>query len=68
MVAERLSAIEDKLLKAASVIDGVSLEELTNFSVPLTSSQTYDQLKDGVLLGYKDGKLVEEHDLNGGTF
>lgn len=68
MVAQRLSAIEEKLLLAANIIDGVSLEELTNFSVPLTSKQTQDQIHDGVLLGYKDGKLVEEKDLNGGTF
>ena len=68
LVAQRLSAIEEKLFLAANIIDGVSLEELTNFSVPLTSKQTPDQLHDGVLLGYKNGKLVEETDLNGGTF
>ena len=68
MIAARLSAVELRLLSAASVLDGVSLEELTNFSVPLTSAQTPNQLKDGVLLGYKDGKLVEETSLNGGTF
>lgn len=68
LVSARLSAIESILKKAEGIVDGVSLEELTNFSVPLTSSQTPDQLHDGVLLGYKDGKLVEETDLNGGTF
>ena len=64
----RLSAIEQQLDKSKNVLDGVALEELVNFSVPLTSQQTEDQLQDGVLLAYKDGKLVEEHDLNGGTF
>ena len=51
-----------------NILDGVALEELTNFSVPLTGQQTPDQQQDGVLLGYKDGKLVEEPNLNGGTF
>ena len=64
----RLSAIEQQLDKSKNVLDGVALEELVNFSVPLTSQQTEDQLQDGVLLADKDGKLVEEHDLNGGTF
>lgn len=68
LVASRLNAIEDKLLRAESIMDGVSLEELVNFSVPLSSHQTSSQLHDGVLLGYKDGKLVEENNLNGGTF
>jgi hypothetical protein len=68
MVLERLKAVETKLLSAASILDGVALEELVNFSVPLTGNQTPDQLHDGILLGYKDGKLVEETDLNGGTF
>ena len=57
-----------RLDPASAILDGVSLEELTNFAVPLTSQQTPDQLHDGVLLGYKDGRLVEETDLNGGTF
>ena len=64
----RLSAIERTLVDSASVLDGVQLEELVNFAVPLTSQQTPDQLEDGILLSYKDGKLVEERDLNGGTF
>jgi hypothetical protein len=68
IISARLSAVEARLFAAASVLDGVSLEELTNFSVPLTSKQTPDQIHDGVLLGYKDGKLVEETDLNGGNF
>jgi len=68
MVTNRLNAIEAKLLASANVLDGVNLEELMNFSVPLTGAQTPEQLHDGVLLGYKDGKLVEETDLNGGTF
>lgn len=68
MVVARLNAIEAKLLASKNVLDGVNLEELMNFSVPLTSEQTSDQLHDGVLLGYKDGKLVEEKDLNGGNF
>jgi hypothetical protein len=68
LVSERLSAAEAKLNAAAMILDGVSLEELTNFSVPLTGNQTQDQLRDGVLLGYKDGKLVEENELNGGEF
>ena len=64
----RLSAIEKTLVDSASVLDGVKLEELVNFSVPLTSEQTRDQIEDGVLLSYKDGKLVEETSLNGGNF
>lgn len=68
MIAARLSAVEAKLLKSAAVLDGVSLEELVNFSIPLTAQQTPDQIHDGVLLAYKDGKLVEETDLNGGSF
>lgn len=67
-VNERLSAIEMILRNSASVLDGVKLEELVNFSVPLTGEQRQDQLQDGVLLAYKDGKLVEEADLNGGVF
>ena len=67
-VNERLSAIEMVLKNSASVLDGVKLEELVNFSVPLTGEQRQDQLEDGVLLAYKDGKLVEESDLNGGAF
>lgn len=64
----RLSAVEQKLNQSANVLDGVSLEELVNFAVPLSSEQRTDQLQDGVLLSYKDGQLVEETDLNGGTF
>jgi hypothetical protein len=64
----RLSAIEKTLRDSASVLDGVQLEELLNFSVPLTGEQRQDQLEDGVLLSYKDGKLVEENSLNGGNF
>jgi len=64
----RLSAIEKTLVDSASVLDGVQLEELVNFSVPLTGEQRQDQLEDGVLLSYKDGKLVEETSLNGGIF
>lgn len=65
---DRLSVIEQKLNASSNVLDGVSLEELVNFAVPLTGQQTPDQLEDGVLLSYKDGKLVEERDLNGGNF
>jgi hypothetical protein len=65
---DRLSAVEQKLNRSSNVLDGVSLEELVNFSVPLTGAQRQDQLEDGVLLAYKDGKLVEESDLNGGNF
>lgn len=68
LIAARLSALEIKLNGTEKILDGVSLEELTNFSVPLTGQQTEQQRHDGVLLGYKDGKLVEETDLNGGTF
>jgi hypothetical protein len=68
LISLRLSAVEAKLNSAVSILDGVSLEELTNFSVPLSSKQTPDQLKDGILLGYRNGKLVEEKDLNGGIF
>jgi hypothetical protein len=64
----RINAIEKKLTDSANVLDGVALEELVNFAVPLSSEQRTDQLQDGVLLSYKDGQLVEETDLNGGTF
>lgn len=60
--------IEQKLQQYKNILDGVALEELTNFDVPLLSAQTPDEKVDGVLLGYKDGKLVEEKDLNGGSF
>ena len=65
---DRLSAVELKLQNSSNVLDGVSLEELVNFAVPLSSEQRADQLEDGVLLAYKYGKLVEEADLNGGAF
>lgn len=65
---DRLSVVELKLQNSSNVLDGVSLEELVNFAVPLSSDQRADQLEDGVLLAYKDGKLVEEADLNGGAF
>ena len=68
LLLDRLSAVEQKLKLSSNVLDGVSLEELVNFAVPLTGDQRADQLEDGVLLAYKDGKLVEEVDLNGGTF
>lgn len=61
IITERLSAY-------GNILDGVSLEELTNFDVPLLSAQTLDEREDGILLSYKDGKLVEEKDLNGGEF
>jgi hypothetical protein len=60
--------VDQKLAQYKDLLDGVSLEELTNFNVPLTGQQTPEELKDGILLGYKDGKLVEETDLNGGQF
>lgn len=68
LVFARLSAVEQKIQLSSNILDGVSLEELVNFAVPLSSEQRQDQLQDGVLLAYKDGKLVEEADLNGGTF
>ena len=61
IITERLSAY-------GNILDGVSLEELTNFDVPLLSAQTADEREDGILLSYKDGKLVEENNLNGGEF
>jgi hypothetical protein len=61
IITERLSAY-------GNILDGVSLEELTNFDVPLLSAQTPDEIEDGILLSYKDGKLVEENNLNGGEF
>ena len=61
IINERLSAYEN-------ILDGVSLEELTNFDVPLLSAQTPEEREDGILLSYKDGKLVEENSLNGGEF
>lgn len=60
--------ITQRLSGSANILDGVSLEELTNFDVPLLSAQTLDEKEDGVLLAYKDGKLVEEKSLNGGEF
>ena len=68
LLLNRLSAVEQMLNQSSNILDGVSLEELVNFAVPLSSEQRADQLEDGVLLAYKDGKLVEEVDLNGGTF
>jgi hypothetical protein len=64
----RISAIETKLKDSENILDGVALEELVNFSVPLSGEQRQDQLDDGILLSYKDGKLVEETNLNGGSF
>jgi hypothetical protein len=61
IITERLSAYEN-------ILDGVSLEELTNFDVPLLSAQTAEEREDGILLSYKDGKLMEETNLNGGEF
>lgn len=61
IITERLSAY-------ANILDGVALEELTNFDVPLLSAQTPEEREDGILLSYKDGKLVEENNLNGGEF
>ena len=61
LISQRLSAY-------GNILDGVSLEELTNFDVPLLSAQTTDEREDGVLLSYKDGKLMEEKSLNGGEF
>jgi hypothetical protein len=61
IITERLSAYEN-------ILDGVALEELTNFDVPLLSAQTPEEREDGILLAYKDGKLVEENNLNGGEF
>jgi hypothetical protein len=60
--------LDDRLAKSEYILDGVKLEELVNFDVPLLSAQSADQQSDGVLLSYKDGKLVEENNLNGGTF
>jgi hypothetical protein len=60
--------LDDRLAKSEYILDGVKLEELVNFDVPLLSAQSADQQSDGVLLSYKDGKLVEENNLNGGSF
>lgn len=60
--------LNDRLAKSEHILDGVTLEELVNFDVPLLSAQSADQQNDGVLLSYKDGKLVEENNLNGGSF
>lgn len=68
LILARLSAVETTLSASSAVLDGVSLEELVNFAIPLSTSQDPEMNKDGILLGYKDGKLVEEHDLNGGKF
>lgn len=60
--------ITRRLAPYQNILDGVALEELINFDVPLLSAQTLDEKEDGVLLAYKDGKLVEEKNLNGGEF
>lgn len=60
--------IDQRLDQYKGILDGVALEELTNFDVPLLSAQTTDEKEDGIILSYKDGKLVEEKDLNGGEF
>ena len=60
--------MDTRLNPSSAILDGVSLEELTNFAVPLSSQQSQDQIHDGIILGYKDGKLVEEKELNGGSF
>lgn len=60
--------LNDRLAKSEYILDGVKLEELVNFDVPLLSAQSADQQNDGILLSYKDGKLVEENNLNGGSF
>ena len=60
--------LDDRLQGSQHILDGVTLEELVNFDVPLLSAQSADQQNDGVLLSYKDGKLVEENNLNGGSF
>lgn len=60
--------LNERLAASEHILDGVKLEELVNFDVPLLSAQSADQKTDGVLLAYKDGKLVEENNLNGGTF
>ena len=60
--------LDDRLRGSQHILDGVTLEELVNFDVPLLSAQSADQQNDGVLLSYKDGKLVEENNLNGGSF
>jgi hypothetical protein len=60
--------INERLSAYGNILDGVSLEELTNFDVPLLSAQTPEEREDGILLSYKDGKLVEENSLNGGEF
>lgn len=61
IITQRLSGYQN-------ILDGIALEELINFDVPLLSAQTPDEKEDGVLLAYKDGKLVEEKNLNGGEF
>lgn len=61
IITQRLSGYQN-------ILDGVALEELINFDVPLLSAQTLDEKEDGILLAYKDGKLVEEKNLNGGEF
>jgi hypothetical protein len=68
VVIEIRRQLDDRLAKSEYILDGVKLEELVNFDVPLLSAQSADQQNDGVLLSYKDGKLVEENNLNGGNF
>jgi len=60
--------ITQRLSGYHNILDGIALEELINFDVPLLSAQTVDEKEDGVLLSYKDGKLMEEKNLNGGEF
>lgn len=62
------NALDARLKPSEYILDGVKLEELINADLPPLSSQTPDQLQDGILLSYKDGKLVQEDVLNGGTF
>lgn len=61
-------ALDDRLKPAEYILDGVSLEELVNYDIPPLSSQSPDQVDDGIILSYKDGKIVQNDVLNGGVF
>lgn len=61
-------ALNDRLAKSEYILDGVKLEELTNYDITPLSAQSPDKIEDGVILAYKDGKVVQGDVLNGGTF
>jgi hypothetical protein len=57
-------ALNERLKPAEHILDGVSLEELVNYDIPPLSSE----VESGVILSYRDGKIVKNEVLNGGVF